>query len=182
MDSVCTFAGAVGRTCGGVHGGQTSGFTSENAWYPADCSRLRCSTTPIRAFRAAGPRIIGVLALGHTPKAASSAATPMVVDGAMPATNIVGIEAQTKFVGDYEPVRGVVFKITFDSGTFYVTPPRGSRQPLVHESGATYAVGRNGSGSTATFLADARWPNRRHPHSAGRQRANDAERSDSPTA
>jgi hypothetical protein len=32
---------------------------------------------------------------------------------------------------------------------------QGAGQPLFHESGATYAVGRAGSNTTATFLANA---------------------------
>jgi hypothetical protein len=59
------------------------------------------------------------------------------------------------FVGDYEAAPEVVFEVTFQDGSFHVTPPHGAPQPLVPESGATHAVGRAGSTVTTTFLVDA---------------------------
>jgi hypothetical protein len=137
-----------------THGGEASGFTAENAWYPGDS----LSVTVLynghpRVPPFGGVDLIAALALGRTlpapPKTTSVAAI------GTPATSIVGEEAQRRFVGEYEVASGAVFTITFDDGSFHVTPPRGTPQPLVHESGATYAVGRAGSTTTATFLVDA---------------------------
>ncbi len=36
-----------------------------------------------------------------------------------------------------------------------LTPPGGDKLPLVHQSGASYALGSAGSTTTVTFLADA---------------------------
>jgi hypothetical protein len=135
-----------------LHGGEASGFTAENAWYPADS----LSVTVLynghpRVPPFGGVDLIAALALGRTPPAPPK---PVAAIGT-PATSIVGEEAQRRFVGDYEAAPGAVFRVTFEDGSFHVTPPRGTPQPMVHESGATYAVGRVGSPTTATFLVDA---------------------------
>jgi CubicO group peptidase (beta-lactamase class C family) len=137
-----------------LHGGEASGFTAENAWYPADS----LSVTVLynghpRVPPFGGVDLIAALALGRTPPAAPKPASVAAIG--TPATSIVGEEAQRRFVGDYEATPGVVFAVAFRDGSFHVTPPRGTPQPMVHESGATYAVGRVGSPTTATFLVDA---------------------------
>jgi hypothetical protein len=101
-----------------------------------------------------GTTALAALALGHTPPAAPSPA-PAPAVAASPATGITGEDAQRQFVGSYELGRGTVFTVTFQDGRFYVAPPRGERQPLVHESGATYALGGDGPATRLTFLADA---------------------------
>jgi D-alanyl-D-alanine carboxypeptidase len=137
-----------------THGGEASGFTAENAWYPDDS----LSVTVLynghpRVPPFGGVDLLAALALGRTPPAPPKP-TPVAAIGT-PATSIVGEEAQRRFVGEYEAAPGAVFKVSFQDGGFYVTPPRGTPQPMVHESGATYAVGRAGSPTTTTFLVDA---------------------------
>lgn len=148
----------VRETAGGgtviVHDGATPGYAGENVWYPAESlsvTMLTNTTGPLGADLNL-TEAIGRIALGRPPEPAPKAA-PTVAPLGTPATSITGDEARQKFVGGYEMAPGVVFEVTFEEGNFYVTPPRGSRQLLVHESGATYAVGR--SGSTTTFLVDA---------------------------
>lgn len=46
-------------------------------------------------------------------------------------------------------------RVAFEEGTFVLTMPGGGKSPMAHESGATYAVGSAGTGTTVTFLADA---------------------------
>ena len=138
-----------------VHGGQTSGYTAENAWYPDESLSVTVLYNAYpRVPPFGGTDLIAALALGRTPPPPPRA-EPTVAALGTPATSIIGEEARQKFVGDYEPAPGVVFKITFERGKFYVTPPRGSRTRLVHQSGATYAVGRARSTTTTTFFADA---------------------------
>jgi D-alanyl-D-alanine carboxypeptidase len=137
-----------------AHGGESSGFTAENAWYPADS----LSVTVLynghpRVPPFGGVDVIAALALGRTPPGPPKPTAVAAIG--TPATSIVGEEARRRFVGDYEAAPGAVFKITFQDGSFHVTPPRGTPQPMVHESGATYAVGRVGSSTTTTFLVDA---------------------------
>jgi D-alanyl-D-alanine carboxypeptidase len=138
-----------------THGGQeVFGFTAENGWYPADSLSVTILYNAYPRVLGGGTTTLAALALGHTPPAASTPAPPPAVP-ATPATGITGEEAQRQFVGSYELGRGTVFTVSFEDGRFYVAPPRGDRQPLVHESGATYALGGDGPATKLTFLADA---------------------------
>jgi D-alanyl-D-alanine carboxypeptidase len=137
-----------------AHGGESSGFTAENAFYPSDSlsvTILYNGHPRVPPF--GGVDVIAALALGRTPPVPPKP-TPVAAIGT-PATSIVGEEARRRFVGDYEAAPGAVFRITLQDGSLHVTPPRGTPQPLVHESGATYAVGKAGSTTTTTFLVDA---------------------------
>jgi D-alanyl-D-alanine carboxypeptidase len=137
-----------------THGGQeVFGFVSENGWYPADSLSVTILYNVYPRVAGVGTTVLAALALGHTPPAAPSPA-PAPAVAATPATGITGEDAERQFVGSYELGRGAVFTVTFEDGCFYVTPPRGERQPLAHESGATYALGGDGPPTTLTFLAD----------------------------
>lgn len=153
----------VRPTAGGgmviVHDGSTPGYAGENVWYPAEklSVTMLTNTTGRLGADLNLTEEIGRIALGRAPVPAAPAAQPAppAAPSAMPAISITGAEAQRKFVGDYELAPGQVFKITFEDGSFYVTPPGDRRGVLVHESGATYRLGRGGSTTTTTFLADA---------------------------
>jgi D-alanyl-D-alanine carboxypeptidase len=153
------FGLSVGRAPWGgpaiTHGGQSvSGFVSENAWYPADSLSVTILYNVYPRVAGVGTTTLAALALGHTPPAAPNPA-PAPAVAATPATGITGEDAQRQFPGRYELGRGTVFTVAFEDGRFYVTPPRGERQPLVHESGATYTLGGDGPAARLTFLADA---------------------------
>ena len=153
-----------------AHGGQeVSGFVSENAWYPADSLSVTILYNVFPRVPSAGTNIVAALALGHRPPATrgqqpqpgiagaagtANPAAPRAVAGT-PATGIVGEEARRQFVGEYQLGSRRIFRIEFEEGAFVLTPPGGEKTPMVHESGATYAVGSRGSGTTVTFLADA---------------------------
>lgn len=150
---------SVGRVQWGdkliAHGGRgPTGFTSENAWYPADSLSVTILYNVFPALDIGGTHIIAALALGHTPPAKGSPAPqPAVAD--TPATGIVGEEARRQFVGEYELGPGAVFKVDSVEGALVLTTSNGIESPLVHESGATYAVPELGPGTAITFLADA---------------------------
>lgn len=138
-----------------THGGQdVGGFVSENGWYPADSLSVTILYNVYPRVAGVGTTTLAALALGHTPPAMPSPAPAPAVAMA-PATGITGAEAQRQFPGSYELGRGTVFTVVFEDGRFYVAPPRGERRPLVHESGATYALGGDGPATKLTFLADA---------------------------
>lgn len=137
-----------------AHGGQdVSGFVSEHGWYPADSLSVTILYNVYPRVAPGGTHVIAALALGHTPPATPTPAPEPAV-AATPATGIVGEEAGRQFVGEYQLGPGRVFRVDFEEGTFFLTPPGGEKRPLVHQSGATYAVG-SGSGTAITFLADA---------------------------
>lgn len=137
-----------------AHGGQAvAGFTSENGWYPADSLSVTILYNAAPRAAPGGTRIIAALALGHTPPATRNPAP--VAGAATPATGIVGEEARRQFVGEYQLAPGRIFRIDVEAGAFVVTMPGGKKIPMVHRSGATYAVGSDGSGPEITFLADA---------------------------
>jgi D-alanyl-D-alanine carboxypeptidase len=135
-----------------VHGGQTTGYTAENGWYPAESLSVTVLYNAGPRVPGSGTDVIAALALGRTPRVVPKAAPTGV---ATPATSIVGDEAQRKFVGDYEVTAGNVFHVTFEGGSFHIAQGDRAGQPLVHEAGATFAVGRAGSTTTTTFLANA---------------------------
>lgn len=139
-----------------THGGQdVGGFVSEHGWYPADSLSVTIlyNVYP-RVAAAGGTHVIAALALGHTPPATSTPAPEPAV-AATPATGIVGDEARRQFVGEYALGSGPSrFRVDWEEGAFVLTTPGGEKSPLVHQSGATYAVAMV-SGTTITFLADA---------------------------
>ena len=137
-----------------THGGQdVGGFVSENGWYPADSLSVTILYNVFPRVAGVSTAALAALALGHTPPASPNPA-PAPAVAATPATGITGEDAQRQFVGGYQLGQGV-FTVTFEDGRFYLTPPQGGRQPMTHESGATYAFGGDGPKTRVTFLADA---------------------------
>jgi CubicO group peptidase (beta-lactamase class C family) len=138
-----------------THGGQdVGGFVSEHGWYPADSLSVTILYNAYPRVAPGGTHVIAALALGHTPPAMRTPAPEPAV-AATPATGIVGEEARRQFVGEYALSPRSVFKVDWEEGAFVLTTPGGEKSPLVHQSGATYAVGSVGSGTAITFLADA---------------------------
>jgi D-alanyl-D-alanine carboxypeptidase len=139
-----------------THGGQdVGGFVSEHGWYPADSLSVTILYDVYPRVAAGGTHVIAALALGHTPPATRNPAPEPAV-AATPATGITGEEARRQFVGEYALGSGPSrFKVDWEDGAFVLTTPGGEKGPLVHQSGATYAVGRDGPATTVTFLADA---------------------------
>ena len=136
------------------HGGRApTGFTSENAWYPADSLSVTILYNVFPAIDIGGTRIIAALALGQTPPAKGTPA-PQPAVTATPAIGIVGEEARRQFVGEYELGPRAVFKVDSVEGALVLTTSSGIESTLVHESGATYAVPELGPGTAITFLAD----------------------------
>jgi CubicO group peptidase (beta-lactamase class C family) len=148
---------SVGRAPWGdpviAHGGQeVSGFVSENAWYPADSLSVTILYNAFPRLPSGGTHPIAALALGRRPPVARNEAPPPAVAGT-PANGITGDEARRRFVGEYRMGSSATFKVDVENGDFVLTTPSGEKSPMVHRSGATYAVG-NDSGPTVTFLAD----------------------------
>ncbi|HEU4883788.1 MAG TPA: hypothetical protein VFT45_16130, partial [Longimicrobium sp.] len=139
-----------------THGGQdVGGFVSEHGWYPADSLSVTILYNVYPRVAPGGTHAIAALALGYTPPATRTPAPEPAV-AATPATGIVGEEARRQFVGEYALGSGPSrFTVDWEEGAFVLTPPGGGKSPLVHQSGATYTVGRAGSGTAITFLADA---------------------------
>ena len=132
-----------------VHDGQVAGFSSHNAWFPAESLSVTLLSNALPRLEANMADVIGMIALGGTPRAIP----PMrVVE--LPVAATQG-EGRPKFVGAYEIGAGRVFMVTFEDGNLYVTPPGGSRQQLFLQSGTTYAMGSAQSTTTVTFRVDA---------------------------
>lgn len=137
-----------------VHDGTTGGYSGENVWYPAESLSVTMltNTSPSLGNDLNLTEVMGDAALGRILQApAVTEAAPTVVG--TPATSIVGDEAQKSFVGDYEIAQGVIFKVTFGNGNFYLKPPEDSVKTLEHLTGATYRV-PGVAGATLTFLVD----------------------------
>lgn len=138
-----------------THGGRApTGYSSENTWYPADSLSVTIMYNAFPGIDIGGTHVIGALALGHTPPATDKPASPPPVT-VTPAIGIVGEEALRQFVGEYELQPGTVFEVTSVEGALVLTTSSGIESPLVHQSGATYAVPALGPGTAITFLADA---------------------------
>ena len=135
------------------HDGEDAGFSSHNAWFPADSLSVtllynalpRLDETPVNMAD-----FVGLIALGGTPRP-----IPPLPVIALPVAATQG-EGRPKFVGAYELGIGRLFIVTFEDGALYVTPPGGSRaQQLFLQSGTTYALGSPQSTTTVTFRVDA---------------------------
>jgi D-alanyl-D-alanine carboxypeptidase len=132
-----------------VHDGQGGGFSSHNAWFPAESLSvtLLYNALPRLEFQMAD--FIGLIALGGKPRA-----IPPIPVIDLPVSATQG-EGRPKLVGAYEISARARFIVTFEEGNLYVTPPGGSRQQLFLQSGATYTMGSPQSSTTVTFHADA---------------------------
>ena len=134
------------------HEGEGSGFSSHNAWFPAESLSVtllynalpRLDESPVNMAD-----FVGLIALGGQPRPIP----PLpVIELPVAATQGPG---RPKFVGVYELPLGRFFTVTFEDGELYVTPPGGSRgQRLFLQSGTTYALGSPQSTRTVTFRVD----------------------------
>jgi hypothetical protein len=91
---------------------------------------------------------ISVIVLGvplRAPAAAPSAVTPSATT--TPAE-------RAKLVGVYALTAQRTFEVTLENGELFVTPPGGSKQPLVFRSGNAYALGSSDSKITITFIVE----------------------------
>ena len=57
-------------------------------------------------------------------------------------------------VGVYALTAQRTFEVTLENGELYVTPPGGSKEPLVFRSGNRYALGKSDSTTTITFIVE----------------------------
>ncbi|HKG91121.1 MAG TPA: serine hydrolase [Gemmatimonadaceae bacterium] len=131
------------------HDGQDVGFSSDNAWFPAESLSVTLLYNALPKIEVPMADFVGLIALGGTPRPIP----PMAVIE-LPIAATQG-EGRPKFVGAYEIGVGRTFIVTFEDGNLYVTPPRGSRQQLLLQSGTTYTLGSPGGSTTVTFRVDA---------------------------
>lgn len=133
-----------------AHDGVTNGFSSHNAWYPAESLSvtLLYNGRP-RLDEAMMADVIGQLALGITPKPIPKSPPVVLPEAAIQAPG------RPPFVGAYEITIGAVFIVTFEDGNLYVAPPNGKKQQLFLKTGTMYSMGTPDSGTTVTFNVDA---------------------------
>jgi hypothetical protein len=132
-----------------VHDGQVYGFSSHNAWFPAESLSVTLLYNALPRLEAPMADLVGTIALGGTPRP-----VPPVRGIELPVAATQG-EGRPNVVGAYELGAGRTFLVTFEGGNLYVTPPGGSRQQLFLQSGTTYTMGSAQSTTTVTFRADA---------------------------
>ena len=134
------------------HDGEDAGFSSHNAWFPAESLSVTLLYNALPRLDESVVNmadVVGLIALGGTPRPIP----PLrVVELPVAATQGPG---RPKFVGAYELELGRIFMVTFEDGELYVTPPRAPRgQRLFLQSGTTYALGSPESTTTVTFRVD----------------------------
>lgn len=132
-----------------VHDGHTDGFSSHNAWYPAESLSVTLLYNALPRPEVAMADFVGMIALGGTPRPIPPV---RVIELPLAATQGAG---RPTFVGAYELSAGRVFMVTFEDGNPYMTPPGGSRQQLFLQSGTTYAMGNPQSKTLLTFKVGA---------------------------
>lgn len=131
------------------HDGEDDGFSSHNAWYPADSLSVTLLYNALPRHEVNMADFVGTIAVGGSPPPIP----PLpAIELPIAATQGAG---RPKFVGAYELTVGRVFIVTFEDGTLYLTPPRGDAQQLFPKSGTTYAMGGAGSTTTVTFNVDS---------------------------
>lgn len=134
-----------------AHDGEDVGFSSHNAWFPAESLSVTLLYNALPRLDESGVNMadfIGLIALGGKPRPIA----PMpVIELPLAATQGPG---RPKFVGAYEIGAGRMFIVTFEDGNLYVTPPGGSPQQLFLQSGTSYALGSLQSTTTVTFRVD----------------------------
>jgi hypothetical protein len=84
----------------------------------------------------------------------SAQATPVAKDPP-PATTQAAAPRLEGLVGEYEMAPGRIVKITLEGGQLYGEPTGSPKRPLVHVSGATFAVGQADAPLKVTFTLDA---------------------------
>lgn len=131
-----------------VHDGQTAGFSSHNAWYPADSLSVTLLYNALPRIEVDMADVVGTLAVGGTPRRIP----PMPVI-TLPVAATQG-EGRPKIVGAYELGAGRMFIVSFENGQLFVTPPAGAKQPLHPRADGTYALGKPDSNTILTFLLE----------------------------
>jgi CubicO group peptidase (beta-lactamase class C family) len=114
----------------------------------ARCQSVAAGTTPSQQ---PSPRRAGPAAPCHfaVPPFTAHWATPALPEGRHRAAPAAGM------VGEYEMAPGRSLRITLEDGHLQSEPTGGAKQPLVHASGATFAVGRAGGLIALTFTIGA---------------------------
>jgi hypothetical protein len=84
----------------------------------------------------------------------SAPAVPSAKDPA-PATPSAPAPQMEGLVGEYEMAPGRSVKITLEGGQLHGEPTGNPKRPLVHVSGATFAVGQADAPLTVTFTLNA---------------------------
>ena len=116
------------------HDGEDDGFSSHNAWFPADSLSVTLLYNGLPRHEANMGDFVGMIALGGTPRP-----IPPLRVIQLPVAATQG-EGRPMFVGAYDLTVGRTFLITFDDGKLYVTPPGGSPRQLLLESGTSYRI------------------------------------------
>jgi hypothetical protein len=106
------------------------------------------SLTPLAALLAAALPLAS--AAGQTP-APAPAPAPAEAPAAAPAEPAPPLENLT---GDYEIAPGRTVTITLEDGRLYGQPAGSAKLPLVHLTGATFAVGQANGPTNVRFVLD----------------------------
>ena len=131
------------------HDGEDNGFSSHNGWFPAESLSVTLLYNALPRHEVNMADFVALIALGGKPRPIPP--LPVIT---LPVAATQG-EGRPKVVGAYEMGVGRTFIVTFEEGNLYVTPPGGSRQQLVLQSGMTYKLGSPESNTTVTFKVDA---------------------------
>lgn len=132
-----------------AHDGEDDGFSSHNAWFPADSLSVTLLYNALPRHEVNMADFVGMLAVGGSPRP-----IPPLPAIELPVAATQG-DGRPTVVGAYELTVGRVFIVTFENGALYLTPPRGDAQQLFPKSGTTYAMGSAESTTTVTFNVDA---------------------------
>ena len=128
-------------------GGSLTGSIAEVHWYPEHsvATALLYNVFPrVPGVSDAIPRVVfGVPLPGKTPQTKAVSPTP--------APTTTKPAERTTLVGVYALTAQRTFEVTLENGELYVTPPGGSKQPLVFRSGHTYELD---SDTTVTFIIE----------------------------
>jgi CubicO group peptidase (beta-lactamase class C family) len=131
-------------------GGSLTGNIAEVHWFPEHsvATALLYNVFPrVPGVSDVIPRIVfGVPLAGKAPQAEPANPAPA------PATTMPA--ERTTLAGIYALTAQRTFEVTLENGELYVTPPGGSKQPLVFRSGNTYALGSSDSKTTITFILE----------------------------
>ena len=134
------------------HEGEGSGFSSHNAWFPAESLSVTLLYNALPRLDESPANMadfVGLIALGGQPRP-----IPPLPVIELPSAATQG-PGRPKFVGVYELPFARFFTVTFENGELYVTPPgRGPGAQLFLRSGTTYAIGSPQATRTVTFRVD----------------------------
>ena len=132
------------------HGGASlTGSVAEVHWYPerSVATALLYNVFPrVPGVSDAVPRVVfGVPLAGKGSQATPADPAPPLAPGAPTPAE------RTTLVGVYALTAQRTFEVTLEKGELHVTPPGGSKQPLVFRSGTTYALDAD---TTVTFIVE----------------------------